>query len=72
MINTSAYEAWFSPNFEKYRSATKVGCVDCGFYMKQCRGACRATVLGCGGEIKNNKLIGDDPQCFAPLIRHKS
>jgi len=69
MINTSVYEAWFDPNFEKYRLATKEGCTDCEFYMRRCRGACRATVLGRGGEIKDNKLVGKDPQCFAPLIR---
>lgn len=68
MINVSAYEAWFNPNFGKYRLATKAGCEDCVFYMKQCRGSCRATVLGNGGKIVNGKLIGDDPQCFAPLI----
>lgn len=71
MIDASVYEAWFSPNFEKYRSATKVGCEDCVFYMKQCRGSCRATVLGHGGEIKDGKLIGEDPQCFAPLMPKK-
>lgn len=27
-----------------------------------------ATVLGFGGEIKGGKLIGEDPQCFVPLI----
>lgn len=69
MINVSAYEAWFNPNFEKYRTATKEGCQDCVFYMKQCRGACRTTVLGNGGKIVNGKLVGEDLQCFAPLIR---
>ncbi len=68
MIDVSAYQAWFDPNFEKFRSATKVGCTDCGFYMRQCRGACRATVLGHGGQIKDGQLIGEDPQCFAPLM----
>lgn len=68
MIEVSAYEAWFDPNFEKFRSATKVGCTDCGFYMRQCRGACRATVLGHGGQIKDGQLVGEDPQCFAPLM----
>lgn len=68
MIDVSAYEAWFDPNFEKFRSATKVDCTDCGFYMRQCRGACRATVLGHGGAIKDGQLIGEDPQCFAPLM----
>lgn len=68
MIDVTAYEAWFDPKFEKFISATKDECTDCGFYMRQCRGACRATVLGHGGQIKDGKLIGQDPQCFAPLI----
>ncbi len=68
MINVTAYEAWFDPQFEKFRSATKVGCTDCEFYMRQCRGACRATVLGYGGQIKDGQLLGEDPQCFAPLM----
>ena len=72
MVNVSAYEAWFNPNFEKYRSATKAGCEDCTFYMKQCRGDCRATVLGNGGKIIDGKLIGDDPQCFAPIMPSNS
>lgn len=69
MINATAYEAWLDPHFEKFRSAAKVGCTDCGFYMRQCRGACRATVLGHGGQIKGGKLIGEDPQCFAPFVQ---
>lgn len=68
MINVTAYEAWFDPHFEKFRSVTKVGCTDCGFYMRQCRGACRASVLGHGGQIKDGQLLGEDPQCFAPLM----
>lgn len=68
MINTSVEDAWNNPNFESYRAADKTGCTDCRFYMKQCRGKCRATVLGFGGKIANGKLIGDDPQCFAPLL----
>src|SRR3989344_497086 len=68
MIDVSAYEAWFNSDFEKYRSPTKVGCTDCGFYMKQCRGACKATVLGHGGQINNGQLLGEDPQCFASLM----
>lgn len=68
MIDTSVEDAWTNPNFEAYRSADKTGCTDCRFYMKQCRGKCRATVLGYGGKIEDGKLIGDDPQCFAPLL----
>lgn len=68
MINTSVEDAWNNPRFESYRAADKTGCTDCRFYMKQCRGKCRATVLGYGGKIANGKLVGDDPQCFAPLL----
>lgn len=68
MINTSVEDAWNNPNFEAYRAADKIGCMDCRFYMKQCRGKCRATVLGFGGKIADGKLIGDDPQCFTPLL----
>lgn len=68
MIDASVEDAWNNPNFESYRAADKIGCTDCKFYMKQCRGKCRATVLGYGGKIANGKLIGDDPQCFAPLL----
>jgi uncharacterized protein len=68
MIDVSAHEAWFHPNLEKFRSAAKTDCIDCGFYIKQCRGACRATVLGNGGEIRDGKLIGRDLQCFAPIM----
>lgn len=68
MITTSVEEAWNNPHFEEFRAADKIGCTDCRFYMKQCRGKCRATVLGFGGKIEGGKLIGDDPQCFAPLL----
>ena len=68
MITTSVEDAWNNPNFEAYRAADKIGCTDCRFYMKQCRGKCRATVLGFGGKIEGGKLVGDDPQCFAPLL----
>lgn len=68
MINTSVEEAWNNPNFEAYRAADKIVCTDCRFYMKQCRGKCRATVLGFGGKIANGQLIGDDPQCFVPFL----
>jgi radical SAM protein with 4Fe4S-binding SPASM domain len=68
ILNVSVEEAWNNPNFEAYRNAKKIGCIGCKFYMKQCRGKCRATVLGFGGEIRNGKLIGNDPQCFASLL----
>jgi len=68
MNTTSVEKAWNHPHFEHYRDASKIGCTDCDFYMKQCRGKCRATVLGFDGEIKNGKLLGDDPQCFASLL----
>jgi len=68
MIDVSVEKAWNHPRFEHYRNALKTGCLDCKFYMKQCRGKCRATVLGFGGKIEDGKLLGDDPQCFASLI----
>jgi len=69
MINSTVQEAWFHPNIEKFRNAEKVNCIGCAYYMKQCRGACRATVLGYGGKIKEGKLLGKDPYCFASLMR---
>ncbi len=68
MLDVSVQEAWHHPHFQAYRAADKIGCTDCKFYMRQCRGKCRATVLGFGGKIENGKLIGNDPQCFAPLL----
>lgn len=68
MIDASVEDAWNHKNFETYRAAEKTGCTDCRFYMKQCRGKCRATVLGFGGKIDQGTLVGDDPQCFAPLL----
>ncbi len=68
IIDTTVEKAWNHPNFERYRNAEKAGCTNCKFYMKQCRGKCRATILGFGGKIKNGKLLGDDPQCFASLM----
>lgn len=68
MAKSTVQEAWLHPNFGKFRNAKKTGCVDCTYYMRQCRGACRATVLGFGGEIKDGKLYGKDPHCFAGLI----
>lgn len=68
MNDVTVSEAWFHPNFEKFRNAQKVQCGDCTHYMRQCRGACRATVLGSGGEIRDGKLLGDDPYCYANLL----
>lgn len=68
LIDVPLEEAWRHPNFKKFRNATKTDCLDCQYYMRQCRGACRATVLGYGGEIKDEKLIGKDPYCYAPLM----
>ena len=36
----------------------------CGLYKTQCRGACKATVLGGGGKIQDGVLIGEDRYCF--------
>lgn len=68
MNEVSVQQAWHHPNFKSFRNAQKVNCTDCTYYMRQCRGACRATVLGYGGEIGDGKLIGEDPQCFASLM----
>jgi radical SAM protein with 4Fe4S-binding SPASM domain len=68
MTGTSVAEAWNCANFEAYRHAEKVGCGDCRFYRRQCRGKCRATVLGFGGKIEEGRLTGDDPQCFARMM----
>lgn len=70
MNTSSVEEAWYHPKIEKYRSAQKIGCEGCIFYKKQCRGACKATVLGYGGEIKDGKLLGKDPYCYAPLMKN--
>lgn len=68
ILEVSLEEAWYHPNLERFRHAEKVDCKGCVFYMKQCRGACRATVFGYGGKIKNGKLIGKDPYCYASLM----
>jgi radical SAM protein with 4Fe4S-binding SPASM domain len=61
-------EAWRHPNFDKFRNAEKTDCVGCEYYMRQCRGACKATVLGYGGRIEDGKLKGSDPYCYAPIM----
>lgn len=68
MINSSVQEAWLHPNLQKFRQTEKVECAGCEYYMKQCRGACKATVLGYGGKIKDGKLIGHDEYCYVPLM----
>jgi radical SAM protein with 4Fe4S-binding SPASM domain len=65
---TTVEKAWFHKKFQNYRNAIKKDCLDCKFYMKQCRGKCRATVLGFGGKIENGELVGKDPQCFSYLL----
>ena len=69
MITSSVEEAWNHVNIDKFRTAEKIqGCTDCGHLSKGCRGACKATVLGYGGEITDGKLVGEDPYCYVSLI----
>ncbi|MDP2940277.1 MAG: radical SAM protein [Candidatus Omnitrophota bacterium] len=68
ILDVSVYNAWRHPTMERFRRAQKQDCANCRFYMKQCRGTCRSTVLLCGGKIKGNKLIGKDPCCFKDLL----
>jgi len=53
---------------ERFRRAQKQDCMNCEFYMKRCRGVCRAAVLLSGGRIQGKKLIGNDPFCFKDLL----
>ena len=68
ILNTSVQEAWLDPRFQKFRHVDKLECNGCRYYMKQCRGACKATVLGYGGEIRDGKLLGHDEYCYMPLM----
>lgn len=68
ILDVSVYDAWQHPTMERYRRAQKQNCANCRFYMKQCRGTCRATVLLNGGKIEKHKLIGRDPYCFKDLL----
>lgn len=68
VTEVSIIEAWTDPSLEKFRRAEKTDCLDCEFYMQQCRGKCRATVLTNGGKIEDGKLIGEDPQCYVKLM----
>lgn len=71
LLEVSVTEAWLHPKMERFRKATRVGCVGCRFYMHQCEGKCPAMVLAEGGRIENGKLIGRDRYCFAPLMLKK-
>ncbi|TSC95962.1 MAG: radical SAM protein [Parcubacteria group bacterium Athens1014_10] len=68
IFDISVYDAWQHPIMEHFRWAKKQDCINCKFYMKQCRGACRSTVLLNGGKIEGGKLIGKDPYCFKDLL----
>lgn len=68
MIDTSVQDAWLDPRFQRFRHAEKLECNGCKYYMRQCRGACKATVLGYGGEIRDGQLHGHDEYCYIPLM----
>lgn len=68
ILDVSVYEAWQHPIMERFRRANKEDCINCKFYMKQCRGPCRASILLSGGKIKGTKLKGRDPYCFKNLL----
>lgn len=68
ILDVSVYDAWHHPAMERFRRAQKQNCANCRFYMRQCRGPCRSTVLLSGGRIKGNKLLGKDPFCFKDLL----
>jgi radical SAM protein with 4Fe4S-binding SPASM domain len=67
MLEVSATEAWLHPSMNHFR-AQKVGCGKCRFYRNQCEGKCRAMVLANNGSIKDGRLLGFDPYCFAALM----
>jgi len=68
IFDVSVYEAWRHLVMERFRRAQKQSCANCRFYMRQCRGPCRSSVLLSGGKIKGNKLIGRDTYCFKDLL----
>jgi len=68
ILDVSLYDAWRHPKMERFRRAQRQGCINCKFYMKRCRGVCRATVLLSGGKIQGKKLTGNDPYCFKDLL----
>jgi radical SAM protein with 4Fe4S-binding SPASM domain len=72
MVTSSVEEAWNHVNIDTFRTAEKTqGCTDCDHLSKGCRGACKATVLGYGGEITEGKLIGEDPYCYVNLMNEE-
>ena len=68
MLDISVTEAWHGPLAKLFRGAEKTDCKNCRFYMRNCRGKCRAAVILNGGKIEDCKLIGEDPYCFADLM----
>lgn len=68
ILDISVYDAWEHPTMERFRQAQKQSCIDCKFYMKECRGTCRSGVLLAGGKIEKKKLVGKDPCCFKDLL----
>lgn len=68
ILDVSVYDAWLDPTMEYFRNAKKIGCTNCRFYMRQCRGKCRAAVLLSNGRIENGCLLGEDPYCFKDLL----
>lgn len=68
LLEVSIQDAWLHPKMERFRKATRVGCVSCRFYMHQCEGKCPAMVLAEGGRIENNRLLGKDRYCFAAFM----
>lgn len=72
LLEVSVYEAWLHPKTDRFRRIVKTGCIDCKYYMRQCKGKCRAMVFASGGGIKDSKLVGEDPYCFAHLMRKET
>ena len=72
ILNVSVYDAWRHPKMDRFRKAQKQNCMHCKFYMKRCRGICRATALLSGGKIQRNKIIGTDPYCFKDLLNNSN
>lgn len=68
ILDVSVYDAWRHLTMERFRRIQKQDCVNCRFYMRQCRGLCRSCVLLNGGKIEGNELIGTDPYCFKDLL----
>ncbi|MDP3983363.1 MAG: radical SAM protein [bacterium] len=66
--DVSVADAWFHPNLASFRHVERPMCEGCGLYKTQCRGACKATVLGGGGRIQDGVLIGEDRYCFKDMM----